>query len=79
MHGVLVANMHFEVFLRSLVVRPHSFLPSTNQFIKQRLHVHAHFIPRVSRNYQRHEYVVFERYKNLTLFCESRHTLCVEI
>jgi hypothetical protein len=58
MHGVLVPNMHFEVCLHSSVVRPYPFLPSTDQFINQRLHVHVHFIPRVSRNYQRHEYVL---------------------
>jgi hypothetical protein len=28
------------------------------RLINQRLHVHAHFIPRVSRNYQPHEYVL---------------------
>jgi hypothetical protein len=58
MHGVLVPNMHFEVCLRSSVIRQYPFLPSTYQFINQRLHVHTHFIPRVSGNYQRHKYVL---------------------
>jgi hypothetical protein len=58
MHGVLVPNMHFEVYLCSSVIRPYPFLPSMDQFINQRLHVHVHFIPKVSRNYQRHKYVV---------------------
>jgi hypothetical protein len=58
MHGVLVPNMHSEVCLRSSIIRPYPFLPGTYQFIDQRLHVHAHFIPRVSGNYQRHEYII---------------------
>jgi hypothetical protein len=58
MHGVLVPNMHFEVYLRSLVIRSNHFLPSMYQFINQWLHVHAHFIPQVSGNYQRREYVL---------------------
>jgi hypothetical protein len=58
MHGVLVLNMHFKVCLRSSVIRPYPFLPSTYQFIDKRLHVHAHFIPRVSGNYQRHKYIM---------------------
>jgi hypothetical protein len=58
MHGVLVPNMHSEVCLCSSVIRPYPFLPGTYQFIDQRLHVHAHFIPRVSGNYQRHEYIL---------------------
>jgi hypothetical protein len=45
MQGVLVPNMHFEVCLRRWVIRPYPFLPTTYQFINQRLHVHAHFIP----------------------------------
>jgi hypothetical protein len=48
----------FKFVFRSLVIRPYPFLPSTYQFINQRLHVHAHFIARVSGNYQRHEYVL---------------------
>jgi hypothetical protein len=39
-------------------IRPYPFLPSTNQFINQRLHVHVYFIPWVFRNYQQHEYVL---------------------
>jgi hypothetical protein len=58
MHGVLVSNMHSEVCLRSLVIHPYPFLPGMYQFIDQRLHVHAHFIPRVSGNYQRHKYIL---------------------
>jgi hypothetical protein len=58
MHGVLVPNMHSEVCLCSSVIRPYPFLLGTYQFIDQRLHVHAHFIPQVSRNYQRHEYIL---------------------
>jgi hypothetical protein len=50
--------MHSEVCLRSSVIRPYPFLPGTHQFIDQRLHVHAHFIPRDSGNYQRHEYIL---------------------
>jgi hypothetical protein len=50
--------MHSEVCLRSSVIRPYPFLLGTYQFIDQRLHVHAHFIPRVSGNYQRHEYIL---------------------
>jgi hypothetical protein len=58
MHGVLVPNMYCEVFLRSSVICPYLFLLSTNQFINHWLHVHAHFIPHVSKNYQRQEYVL---------------------
>jgi hypothetical protein len=58
MYGVLVPNMHSKVCLRSSVIRPYLFLLGTYQFIDQRLHVHAHFIPRVSGNYQRHEYIL---------------------
>jgi hypothetical protein len=58
MHGVLASKMHFEVFLRSSVVRPYPFLPRTNQFINQRLHVDAHFILWMSKKYQQHEYVL---------------------
>jgi hypothetical protein len=35
------------------------FLPSMSQFINQKIHVHAHFIPQVFGNYQRHKYVLF--------------------
>jgi hypothetical protein len=58
MHGVLVPDIHSEVCLCTSVIRPYPFLPCTYQFIDQRLHVHAHFIPRVSENYQRHEYIL---------------------
>jgi hypothetical protein len=58
MQGVVVPNMHFEVSLCSSVVCPYSFLPSTDQFIKHRLHKHTHIIPRVLRNYPRQEYVL---------------------
>ena len=58
MHGVLVPNIRFEVFLGSSVVSPYPFIPSTDQFIINRLHVHTHFVSRVSRNYQRQEYVL---------------------
>ena len=58
MHGVLVPNIHFEVFLCSSVVSPYPFIPSTDQFIINRLHVHTHFVSRVSWNYQRQEYVL---------------------
>ena len=53
MQGVVVPNMHFEVFLCSSVVCSYPFLPSTDQFINHRLHEHTHIILRVSRNYQR--------------------------
>jgi hypothetical protein len=53
-----VPNMHSEVCLFSSVVCPYPFLPSMDQFIKHRLHEHTHIIPRVSRNYQRQEYVL---------------------
>ena len=58
MHGVLVPNIHFEVFLCSSVVSPYPFIPSTDQFIINRLHVHTYFVSQVSRNYQRQEYVL---------------------
>jgi hypothetical protein len=58
MHGVLVPNIHFEVFLCSSVVSPHPIIPSFDQFIINRLHVHTHFVSWVSRNYQRQEYVL---------------------
>jgi hypothetical protein len=51
-------NMHFEVCLHSSVIRSYPLLPSTDQFINQRLHVHAHFNSRVWRNYERHNYVL---------------------
>jgi hypothetical protein len=44
MQGVVVPNMHFEVCLCSSVVCPYPFLPSTDQFIKHRIHEHAHII-----------------------------------
>jgi hypothetical protein len=50
--------MHFEVCLCSSIVHPYPFFLSTDQFINHRLHEHTHIIPRVSRNYQRQEYVV---------------------
>jgi hypothetical protein len=42
------------------VARSYVHTPSSQayQLINQRLHVHTHFIPRVSGNYQRHEYVL---------------------
>jgi hypothetical protein len=52
MQGVVVPNMNFEPCLCSSVVCPYAFLPSTDQFINHRLHVHTHITPRVSRNYQ---------------------------
>jgi hypothetical protein len=52
MQGVVVPNVHFEACLCSSVVYPYAFLPSTDQFINHRLHVHTHITPRVSRNYQ---------------------------
>jgi hypothetical protein len=58
LHGILVPNIHFEVFLCSSVVSPYPFIPSTNQFIINRLHVHTHFVSWVSRNYQRQEYIL---------------------
>ena len=58
LQGVVVLKMHFEVFLCSSIVCPYPFLPSTKQFINHRLHEHTHIIPRVSRNYQRQEYVL---------------------
>ena len=58
MQGVLVPNMHFEVCLCSSVVCPYPFLPSTDQIINQRLHVHTHIIPQVFWNYQWQEYVL---------------------
>jgi hypothetical protein len=47
--------LKFVFVARSYVHTPSSL---AYQFINQRLHVHTHFIPRVSRNYQRHEYVL---------------------
>jgi hypothetical protein len=58
MQGVVVPNMHFEACLCSSVICPYAFLPSTDQFINHRLHVHTHITPRVSRNYQWQEYVL---------------------
>ena len=58
MQGVLVPNIHFEVCLCSSVVCPYPFLPSMDQIINQRLHVHTHIISWVFRNYQRQEYVL---------------------
>jgi hypothetical protein len=58
MHGVLIPNMHFEVFLCTSIVCPYPLLPSMNHFINHRLHVHTHFIPRVSKNYQQQEHVL---------------------
>ena len=58
MQGVLVPNMNFEVCLCSSVVCPYPFLPSMDQIINQRLHVHTHIISRVFRNYQQQEYVL---------------------
>ena len=58
MQGVLVPNMHLEVCLCSSVVCPYPFLPSIDQIINQRLHVHTHIIPRLFRNYQQQEYVL---------------------
>jgi hypothetical protein len=50
--------MHFEVCICSSVIRSYPLLPSTDQFINQRLHVHTHFNSRVWRNYERHDYVL---------------------
>jgi hypothetical protein len=58
MHGVLVPNIHFEVLLCSLVVSPYAIIPSTDQFIINRFHVHTHFTSRVPRNYQHQEYIL---------------------
>jgi hypothetical protein len=58
MQGVVVPNMHFEVSLCSSIVCPYPFLPSTDQFIKHKLHKHTHIIPWVLRNYLRQEYVL---------------------
>src|SRR6185503_15174403 len=58
MQGVVVPNIHSEVCLYSSVVSPYPFLPSTEQIIDQRLHVHTHIVTRVSRNYQRQEYIL---------------------
>jgi hypothetical protein len=58
MHRVLVPNIHSKVFLCSLVISPYPFIPSTDQFIINMLHVHTHFVSWVSRNYQRQEYVL---------------------
>src|SRR6185312_7051979 len=52
MQGIVVPNIHSEVFLCSSIV------PSTEKIINQGLHVHTHIISRVSRNYQRQEYVM---------------------
>jgi hypothetical protein len=52
MQGVVVPNMDFEVCLCSLVVCPNPFLPSTDQIINQRVHVHIHIILQVFKNYQ---------------------------
>ena len=45
MWGVVVPNIHFEVCLYSSVVCPNPLIPSTDQIINQRLHVHTHIIP----------------------------------
>jgi hypothetical protein len=58
MQGVHVPHVHFEVCLRISVICHHPFIPSLEQIINKRLHVHTHIISRVSRNYQRHEYVL---------------------
>jgi hypothetical protein len=58
MHGILVPNMHFEVFLCSSVVCPYPFLSSMDQFINHKLHIHTQFIPQASKNYQQQEHVL---------------------
>jgi hypothetical protein len=60
--GVVVPDMHSEVPLRSSVICPYPFVPSTDQIINQRLHEDTHLTPRVSRNYQRQEYVLSSKH-----------------
>jgi hypothetical protein len=56
--GVVVPHMHCEVLLCSSVVCQYPLFLSMDQFIKHRLHEQTHIVPRVSRNYQRQEYVL---------------------
>ena len=58
MQGIVVPNIHSEVCLCSSIVCPNPIVPSTEQIVNQGLHVHTHIIYRVSRNYQRQEYVL---------------------
>ena len=58
MQGIVVPNIHSEFCLCSSVVCPYPFLPSMEQIIDQRLHVHTHIVTWVSRYYQRQEYVL---------------------
>ena len=58
MQGVHVPHSQFEVCLCSSVIYPYTFLPSMEQIINKRLHIHTHIIPQISRNYQRQEYVL---------------------
>ena len=58
MQGVHVPHSHMNVCLCSLIVCPYTFLLSMEQIINQRVHVHTHIIPRVSKHYQRQEYVL---------------------
>jgi hypothetical protein len=58
MQGVVVPNVYFEACLYSSVICPYPLLQSVDQFINHRLHEHTHITPRVSRNYQRQEYVM---------------------
>lgn len=58
MHGIHVPHSHCEVCLCSPIICPYTLIPSKEQIINQRLHVHTHVITWVSRNYQRQEYVL---------------------
>ena len=58
MQGIVVPNIHSEVCLCSSIVCPNPIVPSTEQIVNHGLHVHTHIISRVSRNYQRQEYVL---------------------
>ena len=58
MQGIMVLNIHPKVSLCSSIVCPNPIVPSTEQIVNQGLHVHTHIISRVSRNYQRQEYVL---------------------
>ena len=58
MQGIMVPNIHSKVCLCSSIICPNPFLASTEQIINQGLHVDTHIISRMSRNYQRQEYIL---------------------
>ena len=58
MKGIMVPNIHSKVCLCISIICPNPFLPSMEQIINQGLHVDTHIISRMSRNYQRQEYVL---------------------